>query len=57
MPNLYVRKEKLFGDFYCNRVNTIKFETLFHSKNCPRLTNACKCIEYINNYVSSIEQL
>ena len=50
-------RKKLLGDYYCNRVNTVKFKMLFQSKNCPLLKNTCKFIKYINTNVSSIDQI
>ena len=50
-------RKRLLGDYYCNRVNTVKFKMLFQSKNCPLLKNICKFIKYINTNVSSIDQI
>ena len=50
-------RKRLLGDYYCTRVNTVKFKMLFQSKNCPLLKNTCKFIKYINTNVSSIDQI
>ena len=39
-------RKKFLGDYYCTRVNTVKFKMLFQSKNCPLLKNTCKFIKY-----------